>query len=117
MTENFKVITYREGTDKTHLFFQDEKSLYRKWGNVKAKNGENVTYYKCIENDCPCRGKLVNSRFTRTRRHNHEIPEHSNHTDNHEHQTLVEIAYQELKEEVIGSTRSVRDIHREKIAT
>jgi hypothetical protein len=112
---NYKIISFREGTNKTHLYFEHEKSLYRKWGSSLVRN-DKVQYYCCIEKKCSCRGKIINSKFVRTKRPGEtSYPVHTNHFDNHEEQAETEMAYEDLKKEVLRSSRPVRDIHREKV--
>lgn len=99
--ENFIAIKISNKGRELHHFLFDNY-LYR-----IDKSTETTSYLSCIS--CTVRGKIFEGRFTQSKKtssHNHE---------NHKDRAAGEIAYNDMKEEVLKSRRNAREIHDEKL--
>lgn len=101
---NIKAISLMEGKLSTHFYNLDDLCLYAHY----SKRG-NVKYVKCIDEDCDCKGKIINNHFTRTNNALHS------HDDNHEPVAEYKIAYESLRLAVKNDRRPLRMLHNEAI--
>lgn len=95
---NFEDIKLSLNDNSNHIYYLNEKCLYKCNGSHKVK------YYRCIEKNCNCRGKLSSGSFIRTNSVSH------NHHD-HEKKSILEKTYYQLKSKVLVDKRPVHEVH------
>lgn len=110
MKNTFKIICVKFGTDKKHLYSRNDKCLYIKNKTKVKNNAEQIVYYKCIEKDCQCRGKLQHGKFSRVKSKG-TVPNHRH--ENHRTKAKAEMAYERIKLKVRDSTGNIREIYNE----
>jgi hypothetical protein len=111
--KNYKLISLSEGKRSGfHVYIEDEKCLYKVFATRTNKAGKETASLRCIENECKCRGKIIDSSFQRTAQQgstsfqSHDHPSHSNKAE-------AEMMYSALKKEVLNSRRNIRELHNE----
>lgn len=104
--KNFKLINIKAGREAFHLYFNEDKCLFKKNG----RKG-NIYYYSCIGYDefsdekCPVRGKVVDGNFEvlKSAEHNHH---------NHEHRAEAEELYSIMKVKTTNCSDTIENIYR-----
>lgn len=112
--KNYKLISLLEGSrNGHHVLVEEENCLYKVFTVRNNKGGQEVASCMCITKGCKCRGKTIAATFTRTSTAGNDFPVH-NHQD-HKHKADAEVAYAELKTQVLETRRNIRELYREKL--
>lgn len=104
--KNYQLINVKAGRESYHLFYNEDKCLYKKNGHKKG-----VYYYSCIgknefENEkCSVGGKIIDGRFLITKHAIHNHP-------NHETKAEAELIYSSLKLEVTNCSDTIESVYR-----
>lgn len=104
----FGKLNVAEGRNQNHYWCEEDSCLYKIYSHKIYKRGDLVNYLMCISNGCTVRAKIVNNSFFYTN------PQIHNHEDHHI-KIEAESAYSELKNEVVISSRPIRQLYDDKM--
>lgn len=104
--KNYEEINIFYEKTGVHIYYYSDECLYV--ANKLNKSGKR--YYRCIEKNCKCTGKIESGMFSRITNTDHEH-------ENHRYRAEYERAYYQLKLLVRNERRAVRDIHQDFLRT